>query len=382
MLTIRELSAHADRIEAGAHIFTKSFSVTLRPETPPMMPIVMRAVCAAAGGIPTVRYELHGASLIYRSMVYEMCSADGVSRRAWRIPPFVGDADRAEIFFDIPEGCTLRLMNFAADQDASRIPWQGGMRLNAHLGFYGLCPNNTMPAFELAAECGYPACIVVPKETKDGVIVCIHDDTINRTARDANGNPPVCPMYVWDMTLAELRCWEYGSYKHEIWRGTEIPTLEAFFALCAKTGMRPMFSTHPDLSDAGWLQVKELLTRYGLTKHFHVKSFGADCLAHAWRMLGDTIEGYTYDIGTKTLDIPANLAVLAGTGIDRSRVRVGIEIPEKEMTGERAAAIRTGGCFASVWNVGRIDGARYRALAAMGVTEVTDDFNCSAGLCW
>ena len=27
-------------------------------------------------------------------------------------------------------------------------------------------------------------------------------------------------------------------------------------------------------------------------------------------------------------------------------------------------------------------GARYRALAAMGVREVTDDFNCSAGLCW
>jgi hypothetical protein len=74
-----------------------------------MMPVVMRAVCMAAGGIPTVRYELHGASLIYRSMVYEMCAADGVSRRAWRIPPFVGDADRAEIFFGTADNSYFHL---------------------------------------------------------------------------------------------------------------------------------------------------------------------------------------------------------------------------------------------------------------------------------
>ena len=52
------------------------------------------------------------------------------------------------------------------------------------------------------------------------------------------------------------------------------------------------------------------------------------------------------------------------------------------MTEERAAAIRAGGCFASVWNVWRITGERYRELLSMGVTEVTDDYNCSFGLNW
>ena len=46
------------------------------------------------------------------------------------------------------------------------------------------------PAFELAGVCGFDSCITVPKVTKDGVFVCIHDDTINKRARDHSGNMP------------------------------------------------------------------------------------------------------------------------------------------------------------------------------------------------
>ena len=361
------------------HTVTERFTFEIPPAS---QPTILRAEARCEGGEALLTYEMthFGEGVVYRSMAYTVGGGE-FTRQEWRLPPSLhGTTITACIA--VPEGCRLILRSLESAPSDLRVPWNGGLRLNAHLGFWGLCPDNTMPAFELAAQCGYPACIVVPKPTADGDLVCIHDDTINRTARDAAGNPPDHPMTVWEMTLDELCRWEVGSYKHPIWRGVKIPRLEEFFALCARTGMRPMFSTHPALTDGQWAQVKELLRRYGLTGQFHVKSFGADVLAKAWEVFGDTIEGYTYDVNSRSLDIPARIADLAGTGIERGKVRVGIELPQADMTEERARMILDAGCFASVWNVGRIPAARYRELMAMGVTEVTDDFNCSYGLNW
>ena len=259
------------------------------------------------------------------------------------------------------------------------------MRHNAHLGFWGIAPDNTMPAFELAAICGFPACIVVPKVTADGVIVCIHDDTINRTARDEYGNAPKEDMYVWDMTYDELLKWEYGSYKNEIYKGTKIPCVEDFFALCSRTGMRPMFSTHPGLTVEQWEQVKDMLIRHGLLKNFHIKSFELDILKTAYSVFGTSIDGYTWDNdrweegkAEETLDINA----LLNLGIDITKCRVGIEIPLRDYTESIARKITNAGLFAAAFGIYHRTAEEYRRLISYGVTEFTEDYHCSMGLNW
>lgn len=278
------------------------------------------------------------------------------------------------ISVSIPEGVSLNLRDFTADCGAAVRPYIGGLRHNAHLGFYGIAPHNTMPALELAAQCGFPACMVVPKVTKDGILVCIHDDTINDTARDEKGNPPEKEMVVWDYSYDELQKWDYGLSKNSIYRGTRLPLLSDFFDLCARTGMRPMFSTHPGLTVDQWRQVKAMLADRGLLRCFHIKSFGLDILKTAYSVFGTEIDGYTFDEG--------NVLDMQRSGIDLTKCRVGIELRFRLYTREAAQEIISAGMFAAAYAVPRTTSAEYERVISYGVTEFTEDYHCSMGLNW
>ena len=148
----------------------------------------------------------------YESHTYRVGKKTEYTRREWRMPPAFLPNMTLTLHVEIPEGTELSVKAFGMSYDHPRCDLTPGLRHNAHLGFWGLAPDNTMPAFELAAACGFPACIAVPKVTADGVLVCIHDDTINKTARDKDGNAPAEPIYVWDKTYEEL-CELYNMVK-------------------------------------------------------------------------------------------------------------------------------------------------------------------------
>ena len=294
-----------------------------------------------------------------------------------RVPPRFLPCMTLGIHFTLAEGArvTVRALSLADEPHTPAAPTD--VRHNAHLGFWGMAPDNTLPAFRLAADAGFSSCIAVPKETKDGELVCIHDDTVNRTARDASGRKLETPAAVGDMTLAELRALDFGLYYNEVYRGTRIPLLSEFFDLCAARGMRPMFSTHPNLSDAAWQRVRRMLEERGLLAKFHVKSFELAALKSAYRVFGTDIDGYTYDVGEWHEE---RIDELLACGFDRSACRVGIEIQYKSYIAEVAAAIRAAGFFAAAWNVGRRKFEDYRRLIGYGVSEFTEDYHCSMGL--
>ena len=57
------------------------------------------------------------------------------------------------------------------------------MTLNfAHRGFSGQFPENTMLAFEKAVEAGADGIELDVQFSKDGELVIMHDETLNRTA--------------------------------------------------------------------------------------------------------------------------------------------------------------------------------------------------------
>ncbi|MGI5172335.1 glycerophosphodiester phosphodiesterase [Treponema sp. OMZ 840] len=71
------------------------------------------------------------------------------------------------------------------------------MNVIAHRGYSGCYPENTMLAFRKAVEAGCDGIELDVQLTKDGKVVIIHDETVDRTT-DGTGN-------VRDKTLADLR---------------------------------------------------------------------------------------------------------------------------------------------------------------------------------
>ena len=96
--------------------------------------------------------------------------------------------------------------------------------LISHRGYAVENPENTMSAFRASVEHGYKAIETDINISKDGVPVCMHDITLERTT-DGTGE-------LTEYTLEELKELDAGSYYGMQFEGEEIPTLEEFLLLC------------------------------------------------------------------------------------------------------------------------------------------------------
>ena len=92
------------------------------------------------------------------------------------------------------------------------------MLLIAHRGASGYAPENTLAAFRKAVAMGLSFIETDLQLSRDARFVAIHDDTVNRTT---NGQGSV-----HDLTLAELRRLDAGSWFGSSFVGERIPTLE------------------------------------------------------------------------------------------------------------------------------------------------------------
>jgi glycerophosphoryl diester phosphodiesterase len=94
----------------------------------------------------------------------------------------------------------------------------------AHRGASGYAPEHTFASWDLAHTMGADYLEQDLQMTRDGVLIVMHDETLDRTAR-RNGVP--CTGRVIDHTFAELADCEVGSWRSPEFAGQPIPTLEA-----------------------------------------------------------------------------------------------------------------------------------------------------------
>ena len=92
-----------------------------------------------------------------------------------------------------------------------------------HRGASYLAPENTLPSFDLAFREGADGIEADFRLTRDGEIICLHDDSTIRTTG--------AELRVGETTLAELRRLDAGSWKGVGWAGAVIPTLEEVLAM-------------------------------------------------------------------------------------------------------------------------------------------------------
>lgn len=88
----------------------------------------------------------------------------------------------------------------------------------AHRGASADAPENTQSALVKAVEAGADYSEIDVHQTKDGVIVLLHDKTLQRTTGQA-GN-------IWDFTWEELKRLDAGLWFGKTFEGEPIPTLE------------------------------------------------------------------------------------------------------------------------------------------------------------
>jgi glycerophosphoryl diester phosphodiesterase len=88
----------------------------------------------------------------------------------------------------------------------------------AHRGASGHAPENTLAAFRKAVSLGAAFIETDLQLSRDAHFVAIHDDTVNRTTGGQGA--------VKDLTLAQLRTLDAGSWFGSEFSGERIPTLE------------------------------------------------------------------------------------------------------------------------------------------------------------
>ncbi|MDQ0273463.1 glycerophosphodiester phosphodiesterase [Cytobacillus purgationiresistens] len=142
----------------------------------------------------------------------------------------------------------------------------------AHRGLSGRYPENTMDAFQAALEAGAQGIELDVQLSKDGQMVIIHDEKINRTT-DGTG-------YVKDFSYAELRQFDAGSWFNPVFANQYIPTLEEVFKWATKDGNQLIINVElkNDVIRYEGLEEKvlSLLYRYRLQDRVILSSFNPE----------------------------------------------------------------------------------------------------------
>ena len=122
-----------------------------------------------------------------------------------------------------------------------------GKVLIAHRGASAYAPEHTLEAYRLAIAQGADYVEQDLQITKDGVLVCLHDLTLERTTNVAVVFPAryreesnAKHWYVADFTVQELKQLDAGAWFNEKFRGARIATFqEAIDTVRGKAGLYP-----------------------------------------------------------------------------------------------------------------------------------------------
>jgi glycerophosphoryl diester phosphodiesterase len=287
----------------------------------------------------------------------------------------------------------------AAGAPAGKTPADAPVLNIGHRGASGYAPEHTIPSYDLALRLGADYIEQDLQLTKDGVLVAMHDETLDRTARGPKNN---CTGPVIEKTLAQIKTCDVGSWFNEAYPqyakpeyvGLKVPTLEQIFQRYGKGVNYYIETKNPEAAPGMEEELLRLMDKYGLTRpaadHWQVliQSFSPASLQkiHAINpslpliqlydstetsasiQAGlDTIQTYAVGIGPSKTDVDAPLVAAAhGRCLDihpytvnekqemRALISLGVDgmftnFPDRldEVLGKKAASGTTGAGLAA-----------------------------------
>jgi glycerophosphoryl diester phosphodiesterase len=157
----------------------------------------------------------------------------------------------------------------------------------AHRGASGHAPENTLAAFKKAIALGATFIETDLHLSRDARFVAIHDATLNRTT---NGQGSV-----HDLTLAELRKLDAGSWFGSEYAGERIPTLEEILVFSKKNDVVFYLELKPGGSWGGEHALIGALRESGEIPRAVVISFDASIVLSLRKIEPTLMTGLLYD---------------------------------------------------------------------------------------
>jgi glycerophosphoryl diester phosphodiesterase len=159
----------------------------------------------------------------------------------------------------------------ASGAPAGKAPADAPVLNVGHRGASGYAPEHTIPSYDLALDLGADYIEQDLQLTKDGVLVAMHDETLDRTARGPKNN---CTGLVIEKTLAQIKTCDVGSWFNETYPqyakpeyvGLKVPTLEEVFQRYGKGVNYYIETKNPEAAPGMEEELLRLMNKYGLTQ--------------------------------------------------------------------------------------------------------------------
>lgn len=143
-----------------------------------------------------------------------------------------------------------------------------------HRGYNNLAPENTLSAFFLSYKYGFDAVETDVQLTSDDELICIHDDTVDRTT-DGTGN-------VKELTLEQIRALDAGSWFSSKYAGEKVPTFEEVLTLCKNLGLHlyAELKVNGSMSQEQTQKIVDCVKQNGMIKNVTFISFSLTALKY------------------------------------------------------------------------------------------------------
>ncbi len=160
-------------------------------------------------------------------------------------------------------------------------------RIFGHRGAAGTYPENTIISFQEAVRVGAEGIELDVQLSKDGEIVVIHDETLDRTTTGTG--------WVKDQTLKEIRSLD-ASYKYPDYGVCKVPSLEEVFSWSQSNRLLINVEIKNSIIPYEGLEEKviELIRRYHFEKRVIISSFNHYSLVKCYELAPEIQLGVLY----------------------------------------------------------------------------------------
>ena len=159
-----------------------------------------------------------------------------------------------------------------------------GMQIVSHRGYSSKAPENTIPAIELAIQAHADYVEIDVQQTKDGVLVLLHDRNLRRTTG--------LNKLIYNTNYREIEKLDAGSWFGSEYAGTNIPTLEEVLEFCKgriNVSIDIKLHAHEENLEENLVA---LIEEYDFVDNCFVSSFNYDSIVKIKKLNEDISTGY------------------------------------------------------------------------------------------